>query len=424
MFLSQSTKKWSSSGSKTQFTLWTVWDDSNSFQNFLKDFKEKNSNYKNLEVQVTSFKSYEEYYYALFGAFLRNEAPDMFVVNNSDAPIFEKNISGIDPSIISPDDFRNNYEQVFSNDLIKTTKVDDKEVEFLLWIPLGYESLGMFYNFREVGSQKLSTWWYINDFVRKQRSENDAITIGIGNGSTVPYVSDIITQFLLLEGIKELKNATGNKVKSALWNYQSFGDINWENRYNELFEDLLGNNKNAIDAYSKWDVQIVVWYPRLLEELDKKWVAKPFLRGGLFPMYSENAGSLMINYNFFAINKNTSNYGVAQDLMKYFASEDGQKNYLKNFAYYLPSRLSLKEARSEENLKSWYSLKYKDFMNDGLELTTFSRGMKNIYDESLSKILDSQTNASDLFDILRKKVLCMSQKSLSSEELEKSCDWF
>lgn len=56
----------------------------------------------------------------------------MFVVNNSDAPIFEKNISGIDPSIISPDDFRNNYEQVFSNDLIKTTKVDDKEVEFLL----------------------------------------------------------------------------------------------------------------------------------------------------------------------------------------------------------------------------------------------------------------------------------------------------
>jgi len=40
-------------------------------------------------------------------------------------------VMGIDPSIISPDDFRKNYDSVFSNDLIRRTKVEETEVEFL-----------------------------------------------------------------------------------------------------------------------------------------------------------------------------------------------------------------------------------------------------------------------------------------------------
>jgi hypothetical protein len=37
----------------------------------------------------------------------------------------------IDPQIINPDDFRKNYDIVFSHDLIQKTKIENKDVEYL-----------------------------------------------------------------------------------------------------------------------------------------------------------------------------------------------------------------------------------------------------------------------------------------------------
>jgi len=81
----------------------------------------------------------------------------------------------------------------------------------------------------------------------------------------------------------------------------------------------------------------------------------------VFPTYTPNSGNILVDYNYFVINKNTQNMGLSQDLMRYFASEVGQKSYLDIFAYYLPSRLSLLQERLEKNIKDGYPLKYKDF---------------------------------------------------------------
>lgn len=413
-------KKTSSTG---DFTLWILQDDKNTFGNFLNEFKAQNTNYKNTVFTIVSFKSYEEYYHALVGAFLRWEAPDMFVVSNNDSQFFEKQISGIDPSVISPDDFRKNYDLVFSNDLIKKTKVDEKnEVEFLLWIPLWYENLGVFYNFRETKGKKLSTWAYVNEVIRDIKDTSGKIWIGIWNGSSVYWVWDIISQFFLINDIKNIQEATGNNMKSSISNYVRFGDENQENRYDTLFSDLISQNKNNLDAFSRGDVQMIIWYPRLLEEIAKKWFNKNFLRAEVFPMNNENSWKLFINYNYFVINKNTSSYQTAQDLMVYFSSKEWQKKYLELFDYYMPSQLSLVNDRLEENIKDGYNLKYKDFYNSNLELTTFNKGTKTIYDSEVSSLLDAKLNSTELFEIFRKKVLCISDKTLSSENLEKSCN--
>lgn len=414
------TKKTSSTG---DFTLWVLQDDKNAFGNFLNEFKKQNSNYKNTTFNIVSFKNYEEYYHALVGAFLRWAAPDMFVVNNNDSSFFEKQISGIDPSVISPDDFRKNYDLVFSNDLIRKTKVDEKnEVEFLLWIPLWYENLWIFYNFRETKGKKLSTWAYVNEVVRDIRESSWKIWIGIWNGSSVYGVWDIITQFFLIDGIKNLQEATGNNMKSSISNYVRFWDENQDNKYDSLFSELISQNKNNLDAFSRGDVQMVIWYPRLLEEIAKKGFNKNFLRAEVFPMNNQNAWNLLINYNYFVINKDTSSYQTAQDLMVYFSSKEGQKKYLELFHYYMPSQLWLVNDRLEENIKDGYNLKYKDFYNSNLELTTFNKGIKTIYDSEVSSLLDAKLNSTELFEIFRKKVLCISDKTLSSENLEKSCN--
>ncbi len=419
--LSSAWEKKNTNSKTKDFSIWVLQDNKSNFLKFLDSFKANNTKYKNVNFNVLSFENYEEYYNSLVWAFLRWEAPDMFVLNNNESNIFDWQIAWIDPSLVSPDDFRKNYEIIFSNDLIRKIKVDDKEVEFLVWIPLWYENLWIFYNFREIKAQKLSTWSYINEVVRQIRENNDKVWIWLWNWTTVYHAEDIITQLFLLDWMKSLKDVVWNTMKSSIWNYIRFWDLNQDNRYDELVENQKENNKNNLDSFSAWDVQMVIWYPRTLEEIDKKWFNKNFLRAEIFPTYNENKWNLLINYNYFVINKNTLNLEAAQDLMVYLNSIAWQEKYLEIFNYYMPSQLWLVEKRLEENIKSWYSIKYKNFYNPDLELTTFNKWVKSIYDKEILSILDSKTKSIELFEFFRKKVLCISDKVISSENLEKSC---
>lgn len=404
------------------FTIWILQDSKDGFNNFLNDFKSKNPNYKNTNFNIVSFSNYEEYYNTLISSFLQWNSPDIFLINNQDSEIFDKQISWIDPSVISPDDFRKNYDIVFSNDLIKKTKVDDKEVEFLIWVPMWYENLWLFYNFRDVKWKNLSTWANINEVVTDLRNDSWKITIWIWNWSTVDSSSDIITQFLMLEWPSSLEKITSKDAKSAISSYVRYWDENLDNKYDTLFSDLVANNKNNLDAFSVWDVQIIIWYPRLLDKIERKWFSKTFLRASTFPTLKENSWNILVNYNTFVINKNTTNYQTAQDLMKYFSSVEWQKKYLEIFNYYMPTQLSLVSDRLEENIKDGYNIKYKDFYNPSLQLTTFNKWIKNIYDQEVPSMLDHLTNWVNLFEKFQKKVLCIKQKSIKQENLQNSCE--
>lgn len=414
-----SKKKWNAPS--WSFSLWIFWDETAKFWSFLNSIKEKNPNLKNTQFSVISFSDYDEYQHALIWAFLRWEWPDMFIVNNADETLFQNQITWIDPAVISPDDFRKNYETVFSQDLIKSTDIDDKKVEFLLWLPLGYQSMGLYYNFRETKGKKLSTWWYVNDFVRDMRN-SWKIALGIGNGSTVEDVWNIIAQFLVWEWIYSLEWATGNNMKSALSSYLRYGDENMENKYDKLFSPLMSKNQNNIYAFSTWDVQAVFGTQKLLKEIEKSWFQKNFLQAIPFPTNSENSGKILIDYNYFVINKNTSQYAIAQNIMEYFYSPEWLWEYLKFFPEYLPSRLSLLEARLEENISPNFNIKHKDFYNPNLELVSFSKATKTLFDKEIASLLDNGTNWVLLFENFRKKVLCFNNKSLSSEWLEKNCN--
>ncbi len=421
IFLSSLWKKEKPTTSTWGFSIWVLKDDKANFSHFLDEFKKTNENYKNTTFSVTSFSNYEEYYNSLVWAFLRWQAPDIFVLNNNDSPFFDNQILWIDPNVVNPDDFRKKFDSVFSQDLIRTIDVDWKKTDFLVWIPVWYENLWIFYNFREIKWKKLSTWSYINEIIRELKENNSSVWIWIWNWLTVYDASDIITQFFLLDWISNLQDATWNNVKSSISNYLMFWDTKFDNWYDNFYNDLVSTNKNNLDAFSSGDIQMVIWYPRMLEEIEKRWFNKVFLKTDVFPMYKENEWKLLINYNYFVMNKNTSNPDLAKSLMQYFSSEDWQKNYLKMFRYYMPAMLSLVDERLDENIKDWYNIKYKDFYNKNLDLTTFNKKNRTIYDKQIPLILDSWINSTDLFEIFRKRLLCLSDKMVSWTSLDVSC---
>ena len=131
------------------FKIWIVWDKKSSFESVLTHFKEKNKSFSSVDYEVESFPNYEEYSNALTSAIIKWVAPDLFVINNNETSIFEEKILAIPEEIINTNGFRKSYEWVFIDDLLikgETKDEDGSYDEFLKWLPVWYETLGIFYN--------------------------------------------------------------------------------------------------------------------------------------------------------------------------------------------------------------------------------------------------------------------------------------
>lgn len=417
--------KWKSSQApwaKATVKIWTLNDDQANFKLFLDTFKQKNTQYQNVDFEITSFTNYQEYFYSLIWSFLIWSAPDIFVLNNNDSWFFDNQILPLENSNISIDAFRQNFEPVFSNDLIWSVDLEWQKLEYLRWIPLWYESLWIFYNFLYLKWKKLNTWSYVNDAISTLKNNNWFQTIlWLWNGSTVYEAWDIFTQMLLLDNISWVGNIDTKTLQSVIWTYFKFGDINQDNWYNYYFEDLLKSNSTNLDLFSKWELQMIIGYPSLLNEIDKRWYNKNFLRATNFPTYSEKSGKLLVNYNYFVINKNTSYPNFAKELLWYFSSQEAQEKYAQLFPFYQSPNLEASKIRLEQNLKEWYFIKYKDFYNSNLEFSSFNKWYKVIYDSELPNILDKWFNWLEIFENFKKRLLCLSDKMISQQDLWTPC---
>jgi len=408
------------------FNVWIVWDDRSDFLLFLENFKEIKPEYKKSVINIETFTNYEEYYFALTSAITKWKAPDIFVLNNGEKEsVFFEQISGIDPKIINPNDFRKKYKWVFWDDLILSyTDSEWKEKEFLAWVPVWYETLGVFYNRRYVKSADLASLPSLNNIIGslKKRFPN-LVPIWIWNGSTVNGVADIITQFFMLESwVDKLLDVTGTKLKQSLATYLLFGDDDWENAYNSRFVELKTLGQDNLDLFSKWETFMVIGYPSLIKTIDKKGFSKSFLRAEPFPHYFSWDGKTLLNYNYFVINKSTSNYALASDLLSFLTTDSWASAYLDNFPYYLPALLSLESDKIEEKIDPNYNIVLKNFYNPNFELSSFDRGIKNIYDRDIIWVLDNSSNYENAFDAFRRIIICKTNKLTSLENLSNTCE--
>ena len=420
-------KSWDSNTNtnKWDFNIWIIWDDKTDFSHFIDDFKNIKTEYKNTKINVETFSDYEEYSYALSSSIIANSAPDIFVLNNNEKnTIFKNQVLWLNPEVFNPNDFRKKYKSVFTDDLIETYLDWEKEKEALYWIPVWYETLGIYYNLRYVKDSDISYLSWLNSVISKLKKQKPNFTpIWIWNWSTVYGASDIITQFFLLEnGVNSIEDLVWTKLKEPLWTYLFYWDENWDNSYNSNFVELKTLWNDNLDLFSKWEIYMAVWYPRMINEIDKNWYSKNLLRASPFPHYFSWEWKTLLNYNYFVINKGTSNYNLWEDFLLYLSSEMWSRNYLNKFPYYLPSLLSLESDKLEEKIHGDYKVVLKDFYNNDYLLSSFDKWIKNIYDRDIISILDNSTNYETAFLKFRDKILCKTKKVFSLEELSKNCN--
>lgn len=407
------------------FNIWIVWDDLKKAQSVIVSFKEMYPQYSNSTINIESFSSYDDYYYALTSAIISDKAPDLFVMNNNEKQsVFSNQIVWINPNIINPNDFRKKYKWVFSDDLISSIWEWEEKKEFLLWIPVWYESLWIFYNRKFIMNSKINTLSALNNTVAELRTKRKFQTpIWIWNWSTVRGASDIVTQFFMLENwVNGLSDLVWSKAIQWLAGYLLYWDTEGYNGYNSKFIELINVWQNSIDLFSKEEVFMVVWYPRLIEEIKEKWFFKNFLLASPFPLYYPWEWKILVNYNYFVINKDSKNKELANDILLYLSSDTWANEYLKQFKYYLPALLSLESDKLESKIDDKFNVVLGDFVNSEYELSSFDKWIKNLYDKNIINILDNASNYESSFSKFRTTILCKYNKINTLENLSTSCE--
>ncbi|QFR39392.1 extracellular solute-binding protein [Candidatus Gracilibacteria bacterium 28_42_T64] len=417
------TGKGSSTGN--DFLVWIMNDSASNMGDVMTDFKALNPKYKNTQIKIESFSSYEDYYSALASAISKGKGPDLFVLNNNEkTSIFQDQVLGINPELISPIDFRKKYKGVFSDDLIMSVLDGEKQVEFLIGVPIGYETLGIYFNRRYIKASELTSLSGLNSIISKLKDKKpNLIPIGLGNGSTVYNAADIVTQFFMLEnGVSKLADVTGPKLKQSLASYLLYGDISGNNAYNSRYSDLIALGKNNLDLFSQSETYMVVGYPRMIQEIHKKGFGKNFLLASPFPHYYSGDGATLLNYNYFVINKDSSNIDLATTVLQFLSTDSGVGTYLDTFPYYLPALLSLESDKLGEKIHPEFNMVLGDFYEPSYELKSFDKGVKNLYDREILSILDNPSNYKELFDSFRSRITCKTTKFVHLENLSSSCE--
>ena len=407
------------------FSIWMLWNTTNDAIWFIESFKEIYPNYSSKTISIEIFSSFDDYQYALMSAITAWKTPDLFMLNNNEKnSVFSNQVVWIDSTIINPNDFRKKFKWVFSDDLISIYWEGDEAHEFLIGLPVWYETLWIFYNRKYVKDSELETLSWLNNTIAELKSKKpNIIPIWIWNWSTVQSASDIVTQFFMLENsVSGLKDIHWTKLKQGLASYLLFWDTNWYNGYDSRFMELSRFWQNSIDLFSKWETFMVVGYPSLINEIYEKGFSKSFLLASPFPHYYSWEWKTLLNYDYFVINKDTLEKDLANDFISYLATDIWALDYLDNFSYQLPALLSLESDKLEEKIHNNYNVILNDFYSSDYALSSFDKWIKNLYDKHIIAILDNSSNYEIAFEKFRNTILCKADKIATLENLSKSCD--
>ena len=182
-------KKTESTSSAKEITVWVVGDDRVGFADIVNDFK-KIPGYKDTKVEITKFATYADYERSLLSVIADGKSPDIFIVPSTGAGMLENQIAPLSSSVVDMEDFSKNLNALF-DPLIETKpgkSEDGKEIQIrtIKGIPLGYETIGGFYNRSLVSGGVPATW---EELASRPASTEDGETLPVALGYGNRYIT-------------------------------------------------------------------------------------------------------------------------------------------------------------------------------------------------------------------------------------------
>jgi ABC-type glycerol-3-phosphate transport system substrate-binding protein len=427
-----------SSGSGVKaLQVWLLTDETAGYSEIIKGFKNRFPQYKDTEIQFTKFSSEKEYEDILIDTIANGNSPDVFMLRNNggDAKFLTKTYE-IPNSVINVDEFSKNFNKAFDGLVIteKTKDEDGNEVTAygLKGVPMGYETLALYYNFRFI--RDIPTLWSDLDTEIAANDSNEYAPVGLGLPSRyVPNADAIVEAILLQNNISTYTKLSETAAAAAVSGYASFAQ-DAKNPVKALEPKMDSLFLDSVDLFVRGDIGMIVGYPSTLEKImeamkragNEKALSEKFVRTAALPQVSKepDAQKNLVSYRYFAVSRFAKEPDAAFDFVAYLATKEAQEAYSKAFPYSLPAYRALEAGLMDKALNEDIPrVRYEHFMVDSVSLEDFDSGLPEKFREGIDSVL-ANFGAEDLTNAVRKTqeyVSCTYDQFVNRKQLDISC---
>lgn len=401
----------SSSG---DMSIWIIWESLWDFESYVTAFKKAYPQYENRRIQIESFENRSNYYDVLTASIVTGNAPDIFMLHNTETSPLKNQVLGIDPAKLSPSDFRLRFKPVFARDLIIESE-DDSSVEFLSWVPVWYQSLGLIYNRRYfLKPSELETWGKLSFELTDVQKRSNIVPLALWDGTSITQAPLILSNLLVQEGVENIATTSSSDARQAFAKYTNIPA--W-------YDDLALNSpsKTDIEFFTEGSVASMFGTPKDLARIADIGYQSSLLFVSPFPDSESGKSKQAISYEYFVISKDTNHLALAEDFLSYTASSEGQKTYLELFPANLPATTEGELELAEKKIIPKFNVVYKNFLKPEAELVSYRVEDKWAFDLWVRQIWDTRWNYESAFWALKARIVCQTNKYKTFENLSSPC---
>lgn len=451
-----------------ELTIWEVGMDTSAFDPVIAAYKLANKGAAAVTVTIKKFASYAEYERILPLAMVDGNSPDIFVVSNDGGwNVLGRFVERLPASIIDPVAFRRDYPSFLVDDLLaedaqeivaaatgsgkskKPVETATQIVASTRGVPVGYETLAVFYNTRKMRGVPDAWSGFPSMALDAQdgapASGSDFSPLGLGLGTSVPGSADTFALLLAQQGIRGPKSlTTGTRV---LESYQAFANSPENNL--AQFAPQLRDGLTVLDLFVRGKVGAVVGFPSLARELEyaskraatgEAKIILRSIRAGAVPQSflpvpssgDSESGSVadkvrdtlsvnLVRYRYWAVSKFAQHPDAAADFLAYLTTKDGQKSLAKAFPWLLPAHRDVLADEMKSPIAPDWKITKESFVQDGADLVSFDKSNPSAWDARLPVVLDRYDgDARKLLDAFIRYLSCVSDQS-SGRSYDVSC---
>lgn len=221
-------------------------------------------------------------------------------------------------------------------------------------VPLGFETLGVFYNKSLI--REVPRTWNDLDVLYNNGIDAPVFISGLGLGPRyTPNAADIIALFYGRDGTvaaTNLKTGANNGLASYM-NYRNIAIAREDpNDIYAPIRTLAGeqatmetDKTTTLDLFMRGEIGMIYGYPSLMTELEKsnkragiESKAGVILTEKIPAKSGTNSIKNIAKFNFFALSKTTQNQEASVKFIEYLMTSDAEKIFLQNNPYLLAAQ--------------------------------------------------------------------------------------
>lgn len=393
--------------------------------------------YKNITITPTKQPNDADRYRSyLLQTIAEWNGPDIFMLQKWEDKLLENWLQPIPQNNFNIADFSNRFEEVFDGLIKKWSKDNEETID---GIPLGYETLGVFYNRTLVRPSVPRTWQELenmyNSFVIWKYPSN----LWLGS-NFVPNVSDILPLFFAKDGMYDYKSIA--QWVAPFESYYTFWDltIGSSETTDDIYSraDTLRHNesvmqeqkKNTFDEFLAGNIAMIIGYPSTILELEKskKRVGTESVHDTILsakiPENNTKTRENIAKYSYMAISKNSKNPDASLAFLSYLSTPEAGRILMEIYPHMIPAQKELQPSATQMTIsKEFPRLKMEAFIPEiGTKLQVFDYGNKKLFENILTKNWSNMGSRSDIATFSKKlseEITCSVEENNPNSPCEK-----